>query len=76
MDGRSEWSDKRLDDALEPLKRLPVAVAALEVETANLREALEINSEMQKDRNRIMVGFLVTLVVGLIAAVVTLVVAL
>lgn len=65
-----------MNDALEPLRGVPVAVRALEVETANLREALEVNSDMQKERNRIMIGFLATLVAGLVAAVVTLVVSL
>lgn len=74
--GRTRWSDDRLDDALIPLRHVPVAVRALEVETHNLREALEVNSAMQKQRNKIAVGFLVTLVVTLISAVVVLVVSL
>lgn len=74
--GRSRWTDDRLDDAINPLRALPQAVTRLETETLNLREALEVNSELQRDRNRILIGFLTLLVAGLLAAVVTLIVAL
>lgn len=65
-----------MDDAINPLRALPQAVTRLETETLNLREALEVNSELQRDRNRILIGFLTLLVAGLLAAVVTLIVAL
>jgi hypothetical protein len=73
---RTRWTDDRLDDAIIPLRPVPNAVVRLEEQTANLREALEINSDLQRERNRILVGFLTLLVVGLLAAVVTLIVAL
>lgn len=76
VEGRTKWTDDRLTDVLEPLRPIPVAVAELKLETKQLREALEVNSELQRERNRILMGFLGTLVLGLLAAVVTLVVSL
>lgn len=76
MEGRSRWTDDRLDDALIPLRGVPVAVSELQVTTRNLTRALDANTASQRERNRIVVAFLSMMVVGLIAAVVTLIVAL
>ena len=77
MEGtRTRWTDDRLDDALFPLRGVPVAVNELQVVTRNLQRALEDNTASQRERNRIVVGALTVLVGGLLTAVVALIVAL